>query len=488
MVHPLRPLAALVVLLTACVPKEPAPPDLRDMLDEVVRIAEDEGATVSAVVLDAVSGAPLYVHRDHARLLPASTMKVVSTAAALSALGAEFRFRTPVRLEGRLTGGLYRGDLVLEASGDPSLGSWRWEETAAACDTIAQALRARGVERWLGGVRVTSDEPIHDGPLGPGWAWDDVAYGFSAPPTRFAFHENVADLHVSRGAACGSVASARVEPPFAPLDTVVEGELVEHSPTLTCRRGSQMQTRCLWRVPAQGCPKAARVRLAVHEPQSLFAACLGPALERAGIAREQTAPKKAETAGEIIDETLLELVSPPLSELVRLTNKESLNLYAERIALRFASERRGSESFRAWREAIDEELLRRGLAPGDVLAADGSGLSRYNLANARGLARVLQTSLLEPTGEALVDSLPIAGSDGTLRGMTVSPVAEGRIRAKTGTLSGQRAYVGVVDRVGDAQRPRVVFAVMFGQLAAPSVAPAELFRRFTEPLVTAPIR
>ncbi|HEY0096917.1 MAG TPA: D-alanyl-D-alanine carboxypeptidase, partial [Archangium sp.] len=168
------------------------------MANALFESVESEGTTASVFLVDAQTGVPLYARREHVRLLPASTMKVVSTSAALSAFGADYRFRTPVRLEGSRLGSLFLGDLVLEASGDPSLGSWRFPETALACEQVADALQAKGIRQWLGAVRVSNADEGPYALYGPGWAWDDAAYAYSAAPTPFVFRENVVDLSLER--------------------------------------------------------------------------------------------------------------------------------------------------------------------------------------------------------------------------------------------------------------------------------------------------
>ncbi|NPC76195.1 D-alanyl-D-alanine carboxypeptidase, partial [Corallococcus exiguus] len=186
---------------------------------------------------------------------------------------------------------------------------------------------------------------------------------------------------------------------------------------------------------------------------------------------------------------LVELISPPLSELVRVTNKESLNLYAERLGMRFARERTGQEGYVALRTALVAELARRGVPTKDLRPVDGSGLSRYNLASPRGMARVLLTSLQEPYGAALVDSLPVLGVDGTLAGRKTTQSTAGRIRAKTGTLTGQKCFVGVAERPNDTEHPRVVFALMLGNMDEGTKPNAnETFDTFSTALVELPLR
>ena len=151
-------------------------------------------------------------------------MKIVSTSAVLSALGADFRFRTPVTLEGKHQGDTFEGNLVVEASGDPSLGSWRFPETDMACEQIAEAMWGRGIRKWRGALQVQAPDTGLDGPLGPGWAWDDVAYSMSAAPMPFVFRENVVDLSLLRsdGAPCSAQPSLQVSPRFAPFPALVQ--------------------------------------------------------------------------------------------------------------------------------------------------------------------------------------------------------------------------------------------------------------------------
>ncbi|MFP2896545.1 D-alanyl-D-alanine carboxypeptidase/D-alanyl-D-alanine-endopeptidase [Corallococcus sp. 4LFB] len=487
--------ASVALFLSACT-HAPATPDgaprntLPGVTNALLETLEADGAITGAYVVDARTGVPLFRHRENVRLLPASTMKVVSTSAVLSALGADFRFVTPVSLEGSQTGGLFLGDVVAQASGDPSLGSWRFPETALACERIAEAFQARGIHQWRGNVRIAGTDGV-DGALGPGWAWDDAAYAYSAAPTPFVFRENVVDLALTRapGATCADAPSVQWTPTFATLSAVVNVDVNAERANLACVRGGG-GVRCTWRSPSGGpCPQAAAVKLSVDAPEALFAACVDDALARHGVTRLPMSLEAPTPPMPPVPVPLVELTSPPLSELVRATNKESLNLYAERLGMRFARERTGNEGYAALRTALVAELTRRGVPSKDLRPVDGSGLSRYNLATPRGMARVLLTSLQEPYGAALVDSLPVLGVDGTLAGRKTTQSTAGRIRAKTGTLTGQKCFVGVAERPNDPEHPRVVFALMLGNMDEGTKPNAnETFDTFSTALVELPLR
>lgn len=475
-----RLLPLLFSLLTACahLGQEAQTLSFTSEADLLLEAAQADGAVSSAWVADAATGEVLYARREATRLLPASTLKVVTTAAALAHLGHEFRFRTPISLRGQQRDEVFAGALVVEASGDPSLGSWRWPETSheAVCDRVAQAMAAQGIRRWEGGVElVQSPAPS----MGPGWAWDDAPYDYSAVPTQFVFRENVVDLRLVRAPGCGE-ATVEVSPR-------VPGFTAEVALSTAPRRSVRCQAlgvgaRCRWSVPEKACPREASFRLAAAVAPGMFEACVDEALSRTGLTR---VPSPLPVDGASVP--LLEIESPPLSQLVRETNKESLNLYAERLGLELARHF-GVEGWDGVGPALMEDVTGRGVPARDLVVVDGSGLSRYNLATARALGRVMWSSLGTEYGEVLVDSLPVAGVDGTLARRKLSPAAAGQVRAKSGTLTGQRAWTGVIERPGDLRHPRVVFTLMLGNASDPSLPPAVLFERFAEALVTLPIR
>jgi D-alanyl-D-alanine carboxypeptidase/D-alanyl-D-alanine-endopeptidase (penicillin-binding protein 4) len=499
----LAPHLLFVMLVGGCVhappPAPPLPPSFADRIDALLAPIEQGGDVVGALVLDAATGAPLYAHREHTRSTPASTMKVATTAAALAALGPEFRFHTRLSLQGTMEKHVFTGDLVIEPSGDPSFGAFRFPETSKVCDQIAAAFEAKGIKRWIGSVRLVDDAP--PAMLGPGWAWDDSAYDFSAPPSAFVFRENAARLTVSRekDERCSPKISWNFESATGGFVANVQETLQSEDAGLDCRRARGRSFQCLWRHSPDICPLAASTRLSVDETLAVFRGTLSRALHDRDIVTGRELKHRAKTITTSDDdeevgangappELLIDVASPPLSLLVRATNKESLNLYAERLALETARVATGVTTYASVRTAQWADQKARGIEPGDFQQVDGSGLSRYNLGTAAALARILYTSLQAPYGPAMFESLPLAGVDGTLSKHQLASTAAGLVRAKTGTLTGQRAFVGVAERPADPAHPRVVFALMLGNLARPASTTNETFDRLAEILVTAPVR
>jgi len=227
------------------------------------------------------------------------------------------------------------------------------------------------------------------------------------------------------------------------------------------------------------------VDVSTDRPADLLRLCVDNALAKARI-KHTDVPKKWKADHGRLEPLSLEIQSPPMADLVKATNKFSLNLYAERLALRVTRERAGLESYGALRKVFALEAESRGIRAPELIQVDGSGLSRYNQATAAALVSVLLSSLSSSYGPALLDSLPIVGMDGTLANKKLSATALGRVRAKSGSLSGQRAWAGTIEVMADPAHPRVVFALMLGNVSQGGGYSGAIFEKFAERVVQGP--
>jgi D-alanyl-D-alanine carboxypeptidase/D-alanyl-D-alanine-endopeptidase (penicillin-binding protein 4) len=124
----------------------------------------------------------------------------------------------------------------------------------------------------------------------------------------------------------------------------------------------------------------------------------------------------------------------PLAEEIRHVNKNSLNLHAELLLLLAAHEKSGAVSREDAVKFAADFYRTAGIADGDIVLSDGSGLSRRDLVTPRGIVQLLNYAAAQPWGEVYRASLPIAGIDGTLSERMKNTAAEGHIFAKTGTV------------------------------------------------------
>ena len=439
----------------------PAAAPLAAALDSVFADTAFRRATWAVLVRDPATGATLYRRGAEKMLVPASNMKVVTGAAALEALGPEWRFRTTVAAAGPVQGGTLRGDLVVRGGGDPTLsGRLQGGDPRAAFRAWADSLRARGITRVAGRV-VGDDDVFDDVPLGRGWAWDDLGAGYSAEVGGLEFNEGVVEVRVSPGPRAGDPARVTLSPPT--------GYVPVENRAVTVAAGTPARVRADRAAQGPGIVVSGTVPLdtagvddevAVRDNTLYFATVLRETLREAGIevqgpAVDADALPPAERAAAAAP--LFVHASPPMREVLAAFMKPSQNQIGEILLKTLGRELRGEGTAAAGAAAIDSLFRARGLPTGALAQADGSGLSRYNLVAPELLAALLEQMMRSPHWDAWYAALPVGGVDGTLAGRFRGTPLEGRLHAKTGTLSGVRALSGYVP--GPDGKP-LVFSIL----------------------------
>jgi serine-type D-Ala-D-Ala carboxypeptidase/endopeptidase (penicillin-binding protein 4) len=421
-------------------------------------------------------------------LVPASNTKLVTLAAAAARLGWDYRFVTTVRATTAIdSDGTVRGDLVVEGNGDPTIGDR--PSSAAPMSAIADAIWASGVRRVEGRV-IGDDRAYADERLGAGWAWDDVSLSYAAPIGSLIYNENTAAVTIVPGpgiATAAQVAQTDAGSDLS-LDAVVSTGPAQGEIDIDFERWPGSRTlRVAGQVPLGS---AAVTRYAaVDNPTLYFAGALRAALIARGIVVVgpacdiETAPP-----GPLPPEApvLARLESPPLSAMAARLMKASQNLYAETLlrAVGGIADRCGCgasappecgcgalapPATAASGEAAIVDLLKTwGVDTSGFSLHDGSGMSRYNLVSASALVRLLERMYGdEHLRDAWLKALPVAGVDGTLERRMKGTPLEGRVIAKTGSLSGVRALSGYVQTaVGEW----LAFSMLANNFAAPVTA------------------
>jgi len=407
------------------------------------------------------TGEVLYARHAHLLLMPASNMKIVTMSVAAERLGWDYRFTTDVATDGVIAGGTLTGDLIVIGRGDPSISDRDGSRTRVF-EEWAGKLKALGVTRIDG--RVVGDDDALDEPAwGDGWAWDDLPFGYSAPVGALQFNENVLRLVVRPGRA-GEPATAALDPEGSGLtvDARVATTAAGIDADLTVdRRPGTTVFRVTGHV-AEGAGDVART-LAVENPTQYFAAALrqtliaqgivvsGPAIDIDDLTPRPNAARRV----------LFTCQSPPLTQIGTTFMKVSQNLFGETL-LRTVGARDAARALpspaaadasapvatpptdvdRA-REAYESVLSSWGVAPGEYILRDGSGLSRYNYVTAHALVQILRRMQRDPRHAAAFDAtLPIAGKDGTLASRMRATKAAGNVHAKTGSIANVRALSG----------------------------------------------
>jgi D-alanyl-D-alanine carboxypeptidase/D-alanyl-D-alanine-endopeptidase (penicillin-binding protein 4) len=453
----LLPLVLLALVgLAGSPPRARADGGLAAAVDAVVDAPEYKHSRWGVLVVDAETGQTLYSRNADTFFVPASVTKLYTCAAALVALGQDFRFTTPVHRRGELKDGTLAGDLILVAQGDPTLGGRsdgkggltfrdrdhtyaNWLLTGcelteadplAGLAELARQVRAAGVRRVEGDVLV--DDRLFPRARGSGSGPDVLS--------PIVVNDNALDVTITPAAEPGKPASVALRPAtdFMQVDARVETAPEGTPAAVTAERVAPHRFVVRGKVPAGGKPV---LRICpVEDPAGFARALFIGCLRREGVAVAASAFRPP--AAELPDRDaygrlprVAAFTSPPLSELVKVTLKVSHNLYASTLPLVVAL-REGKDTVADGLRREGRVLADLGVDAADVSFESGAGGGSGDRVTPRATVRLLRAMARRPEFAAYRAGLPVLGVDGTLADMVAadSP-ARGKVTAKTGTYT-----------------------------------------------------
>jgi D-alanyl-D-alanine carboxypeptidase/D-alanyl-D-alanine-endopeptidase (penicillin-binding protein 4) len=389
------------------------------------------------IVVSLSRGDTLFGRNADTALLPASTMKVFTSAMALDYLGPTHQFETQVLREGTIdTTGLLDGDLVLRGAGDPSLGA---PLGADPMRLLARQVAASGITKVSGAI--VGDGSAFDGRRIPdGWLDRYLGASYAARVSALSYNGNV--VHVGVRPVNGK-AQVVLTPSVSglPISNGVSVRAGTRGASIAVR---QDPTTGAFRVSGWiGANSPARgFSLMIENPELFAAAAFRAALLSEGVKVVGAVASRTAAPGA---DTVTALPSRLLSDLITQMNGESNNHFAE-LLFRNVAASTGSVGSADSGNSILHAFLRDrvGTSIVDLFAADGSGLSTLDRVTPRSLVSVLEYSSRAPWASVFEASLPVAGQTETLRARMRGAPAQGRLRAKTGSTNEVRSLGGYV--------------------------------------------
>ena len=436
------------------------------------------------LVTDAQSGEVLYARNADNYFSPASDAKLFTTALALAMLGPDFRVRTTLGSTGSVSGAgpnqMLTGDLILKGAGDANLSNRKFPydkkvervgPPEKALAEMADAVAASGIKSVTGDV-IVDDSVFVLERFPSGWTTDDILWSFGAAVSAIVVNDNTFTLDVRPGEGEGTLVSYTIQPAtdFYTIENLARTGVYGSPEKLSLSREPGSHAILLGgTIPVGGSPR--RLTIAVEEPAEYAARVLVRLLEERGVhvlgaarahhllsANDWATSTPSSSTNDTPSLTVIaEHLSPPISEDVRLTNKISENLHAEILLMLSAHEKLGITTRDEAVKFAANFFRSAGIADGDVILHDGSGLSRSDLVTPRAVVQMLTYAATEAWGELYRTSLPVAGDDGTLSERMKHTAAEGRISAKTGTLEHVNSLSGYATTVRGAH---LVFSIL----------------------------
>lgn len=433
---------------------------IKNMIDD----KDLKNASISFYAFDLDSNRIISGISSSRSLVPASTMKIVTTATALEMMGSGKRFSTIIKYSGEIdTNCVLNGNVYIVGGGDPCLGSHRYKRHYG--DFIkkwALAIKNLGIDSING--RVIADATIFtEQMIPPTWIWGDLGNYYGAGACGLSIYENTCRLTLESGKRGDSTYISCVNPyvPNLAFDNYVKSMTTSKDESYIYGAPYQDDRTIKGGIPVD--QDEFEVRGSIPDPAYLAAFELDMELRQMGVklGNPSTTLRKIKYEEQTILKEKKHVVmttrSPSLSTIVDATNMYSINLYAEHLINQIGVYKYRHGDTGSGTVAVQKFWEAKGLDVDGLYVNDGSGLSRFNAITAKQLVGILEIMYKSKNYKTFLRSLPVAGKSGTLRNVGKGTAASGRVMAKSGTMTRVKSYAGYVKT---KNKKNVAFAII----------------------------
>lgn len=429
---------------------------LQERINEFAIDPDIYASKTSLCLIDLESGQYIAGYNSQHKLIPASTLKLLTSATALQLFGPHFVYTTSLQVQGSVHQELLLGNLVMHSDGDPGFLSDKWISIRGyrrqeVEDNLLQALIKSGIKKIKGDLII--DASYFDREVIPhGWTHQDIGNYYAAGVWGVSYRDNQYELLFERQSQEDKWMPIAQQPQEVPYLELIS-EVYSGPP----QNGDQSY---IYALPFQhkayvrgGLPSGKGkfgIKGSIPDVPLSLGYWLHSLLEKAKIELEgeiKITYQKTEQGQQI-----WAYQSPPLLEYLKIINKESHNLYAEALRRKIEKERVGN-----YDDIVKDYWDSKGISLDGAFVLDGSGLNSRNNLSAYQLAHITRNAVMDPIyGPTFLSTLPLGGREGTVKNIFKQSPAYGKIRLKSGSMERVRAYVGVIEKEGK----KVAFAIL----------------------------
>lgn len=396
-----------------------------------------QNASISLAIYDLDSKKMIANHRAKSVTVPASTLKVITTATALEILGQEFQFKTYLEIDGEIDkSGILHGNLFIRGGGDPTLGSSKLGDVQFL-KKWANAVKKIGIKTING--EIIADETIFDEEgVNPKWTWEDIGNYYAAGAYGIAYKDNLYEISLHSGKIGTTPIINSVQPniPNLILTNKLISSEIRFDSAYIYGAPKQNERIILGKIPANR--KDFRIKGDIPDPKSLLISDFYKELEQSGIQirKNEIVPKERRI--------IYTHFSPPLSEIIREINVSSNNLYAEHLFRYLGSNKNGISTTNFAIATIKQFWKDKKLPTEELFMVDGSGLSPMNNVSANFFINLLEFMEHSANKTPFLASFPVAGVNGTLKNFLLNTPLSNKVIAKSGSINRVKSYVGYI--------------------------------------------
>ena len=441
-------------------------------LDSFINNKLLQNASISLLVKNAISNQTIYEYRAKTSIIPASTIKLITTATALELLGPDFRFETKLETDGTIgSDSTLNGNLYIRGGGDPTLGSECFDSNEFLGKWV-KSVKSAGIKRIKG--RIIADASLFDNEgVNPKWTWEDIGNYYAASTYGIAYLDNTFSLTLQSGSIGSKPTIVKMNPEIPNL--IFDNQLKSTSITIDSAYfygAPHSNNRSIYgEIPASR--SAFIIKGDIPNPGLLLAQHFNEKLAQNGIEISLPASDQVEVSS--TRKLIYTHQSVPLSDIITEINTHSNNFYAEHLFRYLSLKTDKVGTVNGAIQVIRTFWKQKGMAIDQLFMVDGSGLSPVNAVSANFYVDVLQyMNNSSKNKELFFYSLPIAGKSGTLVSLLKGTTLQGKVHAKSGTISRVKCYAGYIN----VNEKKYVFALMINNANGSSKAVTKKIEEF----------